>query len=114
MKQQKLSGYQPNYPKKAMRGAALAAAALFALGTSTGCNLRTDRATGFVPDPDPTPGEELILDGETRIDPQEMGYVAPEPTDSDEWLRTDGLIPVETTPEPDEVELMGDVAIIEP
>jgi len=27
MKQQKLSGYQPNYPKKAIRGMTLAAAA---------------------------------------------------------------------------------------
>ena len=113
MKQQKLSGYQPNYPKKAIRGAALAAAALFALGTSTGCNLKTDRTTGFVKDPDPTPGEELILDGEDRIDTQDMGYVAPEPYGTDDWTRTDGLVPIET-PQPEEVTLMGDVAVFEP
>ena len=37
MKQQKLIGYQPKYPRKALRGAAMTAAALVAMGGMTGC-----------------------------------------------------------------------------
>lgn len=114
MRQQKLTGYQPNYPRKVVKGAALAAAALLALGTSAGCKLKTAAAAGIAPDPEPTPGEELILDGETRLDLQEMGYIATEPPQTDEGLRTDGIVPLEPTEEPEEVTLMGDVAVFEP
>ena len=37
MKQQKLTDYRPNYPRKALRGAALTAAALVAVGSMAGC-----------------------------------------------------------------------------
>ena len=43
MKQQKLSGYTPNYPKKLLKGAALTAAAMLAIG-GTACELRTEGA----------------------------------------------------------------------
>ena len=66
MKQNRIKEYRPAYPKKLIRGTALAAAALMAIG-STGCNLKTDRTTGFAPDP--TPGEELTIDGEIAIEP---------------------------------------------
>ncbi|MBQ1821015.1 MAG: hypothetical protein II117_05355 [Clostridia bacterium] len=113
MRRQKLSGYQPNYPRKVVKGAALAAAAMLALGTSAGCKLNTAVA-GFAPDPQPTPGEELILDGETRIDLQDMGYIATEPPQPDEFPRTEGIVPLEPTEDPEEVTLMGDVAVFEP
>ena len=71
MKQQKLTGYQPNYPKRVLRGAAMTAAAMVALGGMTGCvrvkipgsGLRTD---GLMSMPDPTE-QELVLDGEVAI-----------------------------------------------
>lgn len=71
MKQQKLIGYAPNYPRKALRSAALTAAALVAVGGMTGCvrvkvpgiELQTD---GMVAVTEP-PEEVLVLDGEVAI-----------------------------------------------
>ncbi len=63
MKQYKIKQYNPKYPKKFIRGTALAAAALMAVG-GTGCAARTAGA----PIPEPTPGEELVLDGEIGIE----------------------------------------------
>ena len=37
MQQRKLTGYRPKYPKKALRNAALTAAALVAMGGAAGC-----------------------------------------------------------------------------
>ena len=69
MKQQKLIGYTPNYPRKALRGAALTTAALMAMGGLTGCRqLKLPELTteGMVAVPEPTE-EVLVLDGEVAI-----------------------------------------------
>ena len=108
MKQQKLTGYQPKYPRKPLRGAALTAAALVAMGGVTGCRapklpeLQTEGIVavteppeevlvtdGEVAIPEPTE-EELILDGEVAI---------PDPTPAVP-LRTTGVLLMPTaTPE---------------
>ena len=67
MKQKQVTEYRPNYPKKLIKGAILTTAAAVALAGTTGCELRT----GGVPMPEPTPGDELVLDGEVAIDPGE-------------------------------------------
>ena len=123
MKQQKLSGYKPNYPRRAMKGMALAAAALMALGTSAGCVARRTGDTAGGPAGEPTPGVEQTLPPE---EVQLEGYVAPEPeppvtpgaplpdiTPEPEDLRTGGVAMPEETPEPEEIMLSGDVAIID-
>lgn len=37
MKQEKVSGYRTNYPKKLLKGVALAAATVVVIGSATGC-----------------------------------------------------------------------------
>ena len=112
MKQQQLSEYSPKYPKKTFRGAAIAAAAILAIGTSTGCGtlkgLRV-KSTAATPTPAPTPGEELVLDGEIQVydGPDVLGYLSTMPPETEEpWDRTEGIVPVELTPEPDDEEPM--------
>ena len=81
---QKLTNYRPNYPRKALRSAALTAAALVAIGGATGCRKGTIsglRTQGAVAVPEPTE-YTLVLDGEVAID-------EPEPTE-DPALRLDG------------------------
>jgi len=101
VKQQKVTGYLPKYPKKALRGAALAAAAMLAVGASTGCaeKLSGDLTlSGIPPILEPTP------------EPMELGYISTVPPDVD--LRTEGMVPVEEpTPQPEDVTLSGDVLI---
>ena len=46
MKQQKLTGYQPNYPKRILKGTVLTAAVLVGLGGALGCK------QAFEPGPD--------------------------------------------------------------
>ena len=46
MKQQKLTGYQPNYPKRILKGTVLTAAVLVGLGSAIGCK------EAFEPGPD--------------------------------------------------------------
>ena len=96
MKQQKRTGYQPNYPRKALRGAAMTAAALVAIGGVTGCrapipqNLQTE---GMVAVTEP-PEEVLVTDGEVAI---------PEPDPTEEALVLEGEVAIcepEPTPEP--------------
>ena len=99
MKQTKLSGYQPSYPKKMMRGATLAAAALLAIGTTTGC-ASLNQLFSNVPTAEPTP-EQLVLSGDISVweptdEPELEGYVAPETTPGPLDLRTDGIVPIET------------------
>ena len=98
MKQQKLNDYKPAYPKKALKGIALAAAALLTIGAATGCrHLQPEtQIDGAIAVDDPTPGIE-----ET---------VPPE-----EELRTEGIVAPEETPteEPEEVTLMGDVMVLD-
>ena len=118
MKQQKLTGYQPNYPRKVLQGAALTAATLLTMGSMVGCRqakvpeLQIDGAISIEP---PT-WQELVLDGEVAIpEPTEEPVLQgkfPIPT-GDEVLVTEGEIAV---PEPDEDELVlsGDIAICEP
>ena len=95
MKQQKLTGYRPNYPRKALRGAAMTAAAMVAIGGMTGCvkvkvpgfELQTE---GMVAVTEP-PEEVLVTDGEVAI---------PEPTEEELVLDGEEFIPEpEPTPE---------------
>lgn len=123
MKQQKLSGYSPRYPRKTLKGMALAAAALMTLGTSAGCvTERTPRAPVTAhPTPGvetPCPTEDVGIDGYVQPEktpgegPAVVGlleYCTPEPED----VRTGGVAMPEDTPEPEEIQLMGDVAIFE-
>ncbi len=105
MKQQQLSGYKPNYPKKMKKGVTLAAAALLALGAMTGCRAEV-QTTGLVPMDEPGI-EETVPPGEVQTE----GMVPVE-----EPLMTPGAPLAEPTPEPtgtDELELMGDVAILD-
>ncbi len=104
MKQQKLSGYQPNYPKKAIRGMTLAAAALVAIGATTGCRMIKPETTGLVPLEVPVI-EETVPPDELQTE----GYVTYEETP--EPPMTTGLPAI--TPTPEALELMGDVAIID-
>ena len=99
MKQQKLTGYQPNYPKRILKGTVLTAAVLVGLGGALGCK------EAFDPDPDiqgmisvATPEPGLVLSGEVAI---------PEPTDEP---ALQGKIIVTEPPE-EELILDGDVMI---
>ena len=120
MKLQPLIGYRPNYPRKILRGAALTAAALVAIGGAAGCrapipgNLQTE---GMVSMPEPTE-QELVLDGEISVweptddvelegymipetpasEPMLVGFLLPEPTPDPLELRTDGIVPIEEGP----------------
>lgn len=104
MKQQKMTGYRPNYPRRILKGAVLTTAAIMALGASAAC---TELRTGGVP----MPTDEVQLDG----------YMMPEPTPepTEEALRTEGEIAVDEqgaedvmpTPESGELMLSGDVMI---
>ena len=92
MKQQKLIGYQPNYPKKALRGAAMTAAALVAMSGATGC-IRVKlpelvQTEGMVAVTEP-PEEVLVTDGEVAI---------PEPTEEELIIDGEAAVP-ESTPE---------------
>ena len=90
MKQQKLTGYQPGYPKKFLKSAVLTTAAIVALGSATGCALITGQLTtdGVVPIDEPRPTEELILDGEVAID--ETTDIGGEPTDTGDEVTLSG------------------------
>ena len=69
MKQQRLTGYRPAYPRKALQGAAITGLALVAMGGLAGCarvrqpELQTS-GVALVTEP---PEEELVLDGEVAI-----------------------------------------------
>ena len=95
MKQQKLNGYKPNYPKKIAKGVTLAAAALLTIGAATGCRHLEPQIMGEIAVDDPIPGIEETLP------PEE--------------LQTEGLVPIEEmeTPEPEDIMLMGDVSILD-
>ena len=97
MKQQKMDGYAPNYPKKVIKGAALAATALIALGAAAGCRYIRPDTTGVVPI------EDVQTEGMVPI--EEM--LTPEPP------MTPGEPMVEPTPSPEELMLSGDVQIID-
>lgn len=99
MKQTKLLGYAPKYPKKLIRGAVLTAATVVALGANAGCRVigGEPQLDGAIAIDDPKPTEELVLDGEVAIDT---------PTDE---VELDGYVAPETTPDPDaEANLRGD------
>ena len=102
MKQQKLTGYAPSYPKKLVKGAVLTTAAILALGAGTGCRvIRGELQTsGAIAIDEPKPTEELVLDGEVAID---------EPTED---LQLEGYVAPEDVPDPGaELVLSGDVLI---
>ena len=100
MKQQKLTGYRPNYPRKALRGAVLTAAALVAMGSVAGCQKPEPSVLGLMDIVTPPP-EELVLSGDVAI---------PEPTEEPVLL---GKIAVTEPPE-EELVLSGEVAVFEP
>ncbi len=113
MKQQTLSGYKPNYPKKAVKGMALAAAALVTIGAATGCRaLRPEpQIDGAIAIDEPTPGIEETLPPEEL---QTEGLIPIDEMETPEPPMTTGLIMVTPEPEPtEEPMLMGDVAIID-
>lgn len=104
MKQQKLTGYTPRYPRKALQGAALTAAALVAIGGAAGCRQAKGpglQTSGIVPMITEPPEEELVLDGEIAV---------AEPTEAP---MLQGKIVVTEPPE-EELILDGEVAICEP
>ena len=111
MKQQKLNDYKPSYPKKAIKGMTLAAAALLTIGAATGCRHLEPQIMGEIAvDDDPTPGVEETLppEEELRTDGIVVPEETPEPTEEPMVMGTPAPIPTE------EPMLMGDVAIIEP
>ncbi len=109
MKVNKIDSYAPEYPAKksgmAARIGMLAAAALLAASTASGC---TVSASGYLQDPPaitdepitPEPTDELCVPGEPAVD--ENGNIIPENTEA----CTDEPITDEGTEEP---ALMGDV-----
>ena len=117
MKQQKLIGYQPIYPRKPLRTAAMTAAALVAMGGVTGCRLLIPRVqtAGIVPMPEPTE-EELVLDGEVAIpestqEPALQGkIVVTEPPEEELVIEGDVAVP---DPGEEELVLDGEVSIPE-
>jgi len=100
MKQQRLTGYRPAYPRKALQGAAITGLALVAMGGLAGCararqpELQTS-GVALVTEP---PEEELILDGEVAI---------PEPPE--EELVLDGEVAICEPPETPEARPTPDV-----
>ena len=115
MKQQKLTNYRPNYPRKPLRSAALTGLALVAIAGAAGCQKPEPQVMGMMEILTPPP-EELVLDGEVAIaepteEPMLLGKIAvTEPPE--EVLVTDGEVAI---PDPTEEELVldGDVCIPE-
>ncbi len=112
MKQKALKDYRPNYPKKLLRGTALAAAALLAVG-GAGCRARTDSAAANGPTEAPIPTEapeELVLDGEVAIEvPGDEGLVEMgEPAvDEGDDLVLDGEVAIDEYPDEYDDTLLG-------
>lgn len=109
MKQQKLSDYKPNYPKKAMRRAALAAAALLAIGSTVGCkaqNLEPEISGAIAID---EPGVEIGMTEDVQTD----GMVPLEDAPVEEAPTTTGVILLTPEPEEEEVTLSGDIMVDE-
>ena len=98
MKQKKLSDYTPKYPRKAAKGALLAATALIALGAAAGCRFVQPQTGGVLPGEEPpmTPGAPLIEPTPDPEDIQTDGYVSYlEPEDvSTERPMMFGMMPV--------------------
>jgi len=65
MKQKQVTEYRPNYPRKFIKGAILATAAAVALAGTAGCTQEVLLSGDVMPEPT----DELVLDGETTIDP---------------------------------------------
>ena len=98
MKQQKLTDYTPDYPRKLLRGTALAAAAIVALDGDVAID----------------PGDDLKLDGEVAVDEtpdaEILGYIGVEEQTGDEVFTTDGEEAVDPA---DDLILDGDVSVDE-
>ena len=107
MKQQKLNGYKPQYPKKTMKGLTLAAAALIAIGSTAGCSYFRPQIMGGMTVDDSTPGIEETLPPEEL---QTEGMVPVDEMNTPEPLLTTGE---PTLPPTEEPMLMGDVAVID-
>lgn len=105
MKQQKLTNYRPNYPRKPLRSAALTGLALVAIAGAAGCQKPEPQVMGMMEILTPPP-EELVLDGEVAIaepteEPMLLGKIAvTEPPEEELVLDGDVCIPeAEPTPE---------------
>ena len=86
MKQTKMTDYRPNYPKKLLKGAVLAAAAMLVLG-GTACEKQVTLSGDIAVD-EPT-DEPLVLDGEVAIDeptPEPVEEPTPDPGEEPEWM----------------------------
>ncbi len=112
MIQKKLTGYRPKYPKKALRGAALTAAALVAMGGAAGCRNLTTSGVAVIP----TPTEELVLDGAVAIEEPTETPALQDKIAVTEPPEEPGTNDLTTTPDPGEEELVldGDVIVPEP
>lgn len=123
MKQQKLTDYTPDYPRKLLRGTALAAAAIVALGSTAACT--SLQLSGYMTTDDPgtvaldgdvaiDPGDDLKLDGEVAVDEtpdaEILGYIGVEEQTGDEVFTTDGEEAVDPA---DDLILDGDVSVDE-
>ena len=97
MKQKKLSDYTPKYPRKAAKGALLAATALVSIGAA-GCRFALPGTGSVVPKEEPplTTGAPLIEPTPDPEDIQTDGYVSYlEPEDvSIERPMVFGMMPV--------------------
>ena len=126
MKQQKLTAYTPNYPKKAMKGAALAAATLLALGTATGCRTLRPETVGIVPMEEPGVQEtqtpelpmttgmiEVAPTPEIPEEPSIQGVIIPDESAVPETEKAPATAGETNVDEPEELEWMGDVAVID-
>ena len=120
MKQKQIGEYRPRYPKKAVKGMTLAAAALLTIGSTLGCRVSNPepQIDGAIAIDDPTPGIEETC----QTEPMTTGMIEIAPTPGveetlpPEELHTDGIVVPEEIPteEPEELQLMGDVAVFEP
>ncbi len=104
MKQQKLIGYVPNYPKKVVRGAAIAAAAVVVMSGAAGC-IRAKLS-------EPVQTEGLVSIVEPTEEPALQGKILVTEL-PEEVLVTDGEVAIPELTE-EELVLDGEVANCEP
>ncbi len=114
MKQKKVNEYSPNYPKKLIKSTILTTAAAVALTGATGCAHEAMRCGA--PLPQPTPTDELVLDGEVGYEiPTETLIEPGESTgdESEDLLLGGEPLPASEPAETEEPVLMGKIAVPE-
>ena len=98
MKRNQVKEYRPNYPKKLLRGAILATAAAVTLTGTTACMEPLIQGNISVA---PTPGDELVLDGEVAYDDTELlPEGEPDGSGEEEPALMGKIVVPEATPEP--------------